>query len=156
MKMIGWLLSVFLLLSLLTGCASAPTDSCPVTEPLLIKPPEDSAVNNPPVEGYYFVNKDRSILASAWWTGQDDNYLYANGNGIKMGWFRPEGAELKITGQRIDAQAPSLEVSIPCCYPTRFQATGLFFPTGGCWEITAKAENSVLTFIVEVAPEPSK
>jgi hypothetical protein len=67
-----------------------------------------------------------------------------------MGWFRPAAANLEITGQRIDAQAPPLEAHIPCCYPTRFQATGLYFPTAGCWEVTAKAGQSELSFVVWV------
>ncbi|HSG45551.1 MAG TPA: hypothetical protein VLA72_20585 [Anaerolineales bacterium] len=145
------LLGMILFLSM-TGCASPPAESCPVTEPLWIKTPEDSAVGNAPVEGYYFVNEDRSIWASAWWTGEEEKYLTASENGIKTGWFRPVGVELQITGQRIDAQAPPLGAHVPCCYPTRFQATGLYFPTEGCWEVTAKVEDSILTFIVQVAP----
>ena len=145
------LLEMILFLSL-TGCASISSESCSVTKPLWIKPPDDSAVGNASVEEYYFVNDDRSIWASAWWTGEAEKYLTASENGIKMGWFRPAGAELQITGQRIDAEAPPLDAHIPCCYPTRFQATGLHFPTEGCWEVTAKAEDSVLSFIVKVAP----
>ncbi len=69
-----------------------------------------------------------------------------------MGWFRPEGASLKITGKRLDGQGPPLEAHVPCCYPTRFQATGLSFPTEGCWEVTAKAAKSELLFVVWVEP----
>lgn len=152
MKVVTRSINIFLLFFILTGCTSGQTASCPVTEPLWIKPPEDSAVNDTPTEGYYFVNEDRSIWASAWWTGQDGYTLYAKEDGFKEGWFRPAGAELKITGQRLDAQAPPLESHVPCCYPTRFQATSLYFPTEGCWEVTAKAEDSILTFTVEVAP----
>ncbi|HKI54810.1 MAG TPA: hypothetical protein VJ987_11845 [Anaerolineales bacterium] len=152
MKIITRLMSILLFLSVLTGCVSASGDSCPVTEPIWIKPPEDSAVGNSPVEGNYFVNEDHSIWASAWWTEQGENYLHIDEDGIKVGWFRPEGAEMQITGKRIDAQAPPLESYIPCCYPTRFQATGLYFPTEGCWEVTARAEDSVLSFIVQVEP----
>lgn len=134
-----------------------PTDStsatsCPVTEPLWIKPPDDPAVLNPPEYGYYYVNPDHSIWASAWWTGEEENLLRATEEGIKMGWFRPAGAALEITGHRLDGQSLPLDVDVPCCYPTRFQATGLFFPEPGCWEIKAKAEESVLTFIVKVYP----
>lgn len=145
---------IFLLATvLLTACSiSKSENSCPVTEPLWIKPPDDSAIGNAPVEGYYFVNEDSSIWASAWWTEQDGNYLRVDEDGIKVGWFRPEGTELQITGQRLDAQAPPLEARTPCCYPTRFQSSGIYFPTEGCWEVTAKAQNSVLSFIVQVAP----
>jgi len=123
---------------------------CPLTEPVWVKPPDDSAVLTPPEFGYYFVNADRSILASAWWT--EEYPLRAGEDGNKLGWFRPAGATLAITGRRIDAEAPPMEAHIPCCYPTRFQATGLVFPAEGCWEVTAKAAESELTFVVWVEP----
>ena len=131
---------------------STAAPACPLSEPSWLKPPEDSAVLNPPDFGHYFVNEDRSIWASAWWIGQEEEYLRASEEGIKVGWFRPAGAELEITGRRIDGDAPALEADIPCCYPTRFQATGLSFPTAGCWEVTARAAESELSFVVSVAP----
>lgn len=147
------ILIFILLLSLyLVGCKANEESACSITEPVLAKPPEDSAVSGSPEEGSYYVNNDRSIWASAWWTDQEETYLRAGEEGVKVGWFRPEGADLEITGQRIDAEAAPLEAHIPCCYPTRFQATGLYFPTEGCWEITAKAAESELTFVVWVAP----
>jgi hypothetical protein len=162
---------VLLLSALLTGCAaigtmasgaspetpsaaaveSSPASDCPVTEPVWAKPPEDSAVQNPPAYGYYFVNEDRSIWSSAGRSESEDS-LRAGEEGNKVGWFRPEGAALVITGERIDGQAPPLEAHVPCCYPTRFQATGLSFPTEGCWRVTAKAADRVLSFVVAVEP----
>ena len=125
----------------LTACTAMNTAArdCPITEPDWALPPEDSAVQDAPAHGYYFVNEDRSMWASAWWTKQDENYLRAGEEGIKVGWFRPAGPELEVTGQRLDAQAPPLEFHAPCCYPTRFQASGVGFPTPGCWEVTARA-----------------
>jgi hypothetical protein len=105
------------------------------------------------VYGYYFLNEDRSIWASAWWEEQEENSLRVSNEGIKVGWFRPAGAELGITGQRLDGEAPPLEAEASCCYPTRFQASGLYFPTEGCWEVTAKAADSKLSFVVWVEPE---
>jgi hypothetical protein len=165
-------LTTLLLLSVLVACTRAPAEStsatpvlitpttseqsdsraCPLAESIWVKPPDDSAVQDPPAFGYYFVNEDRSIWASAWWTGQEDYPLRASKEGVKVGWFRPAGVALEITGQRIDAQAAPLEAHIPCCYPTRFQATGLYFPTAGCWEVTAKAADSELSFVVLVEP----
>jgi hypothetical protein len=148
-------LTIFFVLVLLVACSSAPTQqgtSCPLTEPAWIKPPEDSAVLSPPEFGSYFVNADQSIWASAGWASERENYVRASGGGIKVGWFRPSGAALEITGRRLDAQAPPLEAHVPCCYPTRFQASGLVFPTEGCWEVTARAADSELSFVVQVTP----
>ena len=107
---------------------------------------------NPPQFGYYLVNADQSILASAWWFESEDYPLQAGEDGNKIGWFRPAGAELEITGRRLDAQAPPLEAHASCCYPTRFQASGVYFPAPGCWEVTARADNSLLKFMVLVEP----
>ena len=160
-KLVQFYAPIFILLPcvLLVACTAnkqsavdVSAGTCPVTETVWAKPPEDSAVAGSSEYGYYFVNEDRSIWASAWWTDQEGNYLNAGEEGIKIGWFRPEGAELEISGQRIDAQAPPLDAHIPCCYPTRFQSTGLVFPTEGCWEVMATAENSVLSFVIKVEP----
>lgn len=150
---------IFLCLSALVACTgTSPTESdlansCAITEPVWAKPPNDAAVQGEPGFGYYFINEDQSIWAAAWWAEPELEYLLvASENGIKTGWFRPAGATLEITGQRLDAQAPPLEAHVPCCYPTRFQATGLSFPTEGCWQVTARAADSELSFVVEVAP----
>jgi len=157
--------SFFLFVSvLLTGCAAvnslvsgASTETpaagdCPETEAVWVKPPEDAAVLDTPDFGYYYVNEDSSIWASAWWTEKDEYRLRVSEEGVKVGWFRPAGAELDITGRRIDAESPPLEAHASCCYTTRFQASGLYFPTQGCWEVTAKAEDRILSFIVFVEP----
>lgn len=72
---------------------------------------------------------------------------------MKFGWFRGEGlrGKLKIHGKRLDAPAPPLRASIPCCYgETGFQATGLIFPTDGCWEVTGEVADTSLTFVTRV------
>jgi len=132
--------------------AGTSASACPVSEPVWAKPPDDPAVQGSPEYGYYFVNQDRSIWASAWWTEDEEYHLRVSEEGVKVGWFRPAGAVLEITGQRLDAQAPPLETHVPCCYPTRFQATGLILPTEGCWEVTAKAADSELSFVLSVEP----
>jgi hypothetical protein len=109
-------------------------------------------VDGEPALGFYYVNADQSILASAWWFEPDADALRAGGDGVKVGWFRPAGATLEVSGRRLDGEAPPLHSHVPCCYPTRFQASGLVFPTEGCWEVTARAADQVLTFIVRVEP----
>ena len=138
--------------SLISGSSLAesnPANECPVSEPLWVKPPDDAAVQDSPAHSHYIVNEDRSIWVSAWWT---DYPLRVSDGGAKVGWFRPAGAELEITGQGLDGQSAAFEAHIPCCYPTRFQATGLIFPVEGCWEVTAMAEDKELSFILWVEP----
>jgi hypothetical protein len=144
-----------LLLALLTACSStavalAPTpadsrastrtpdpsptettsaNACQVTEPEWLKPADDPAVQNPPDFGHYFVNQDLSIWASAWWPVEEEQYPRLNKEGFKVGWFRPEGAPLEITGRRIDGQAPRSRPR-SCCYPTDFKR--FVFSHRGC------------------------
>ena len=153
-----WLMAL-LLLFVTAACAGAPFSQdtaqrdCPLTKPAWEKPPADAAIPDASAYSYYFVNEDRSIWASAGWAGKEEAPLQVHEEGIKVGWFRPAGATLEISGHRLDAEAPRLESDIPCCYPTRFQAAGIYFPTEGCWEVNAKAEDKELSFVVWVEPK---
>lgn len=141
---------------LLTGCSvfntPDPSAACPVTEPVWVLAPADPAVDDPPAYGYFFVNEDRSIWASAGWAKSEEFGLRVSEGRAKVGWFRPAGVNLEIAGRRIDGEAQPLQFHIPCCYPTRFQASGLYFPAAGCWEVTAKAGEGNLSFVVWVDP----
>jgi hypothetical protein len=72
---------------------------------------------------------------------------------MKFPWWRGSAAhgELSIEGRRLDASAPSLQADIPAGYgEDGFQATGLLFPTVGCWEITARSGGAQLTVVQKV------
>lgn len=133
--------------------AQAAAENCPVTQPEWVKPPEDAAAPNEPAFGNYYLNRDRSIWVGAYWADNENYVLRVDKNGIKVGWFRPAGETLVITGKRIDGDAPPLASHVPCCYPTRFQATGLYFPKEGCWQVTGRAASSEIVFYVRVLPE---
>ena len=90
MKIFIRTLLAFLLLLALTSC-TANNDTCPLTRPEWLLAPDDPAVSNPPAYGNYFVNEDLSIWASAWRTDSEEYQLSASEDGIKVGWFRPEG-----------------------------------------------------------------
>jgi len=77
---------------------------------------------------------------------------YVSGtNGNKVLWVRPRGTNLKVAGRRLDGDdAEELRVDIPCCYPTGFQASRVYFPTSGCWEVTAMAGDSELRFVTKI------
>jgi hypothetical protein len=58
---------------------------------------------------------------------------------------------LTITGRRLDAPAPPLAASVPSGYgDTGFQASGAYFPTEGCWQVTGKVASTSLTFVTFV------
>jgi hypothetical protein len=71
--------------------------------------------------------------------------------GWKLGWWRVTPGALAITGQRLDADAKPLVAHVPDGYGTQgFQATGVSFPTDGCWEVTGQAGGEPLTFVTYV------
>jgi len=57
---------------------------------------------------------------------------------------------LRITGRRIDAPGAPLKANVPNGYGSGFQATGLTFPTTGCWRVTGRFKRAQLTFTVLV------
>ncbi len=70
---------------------------------------------------------------------------------MKFPWWRGVRGPLTVEGRRIDAPAPPLRARIPGGYrDSGFQATGLIFPTPGCWEVTGRAGEASLTFVVMV------
>lgn len=74
--------------------------------------------------------------------------------GMKWGWWRGVNGQLTIEGRRLDAPAPPLQADIPAGYgETGFQATGLIFPTEGCWQVTGKAGEAELTFVTLVVKQ---
>ena len=83
---------------------------------------------------------------SAWAEIRPDGSIEA-----KLGWWRGVRGALSIQGERLDAASPPLRASIPAGYgPRGFQATGLIFPTTGCWRVTGTVGDATLTFVVRV------
>jgi hypothetical protein len=69
----------------------------------------------------------------------------------KLPWWRMAGGDLTITGRRLDAPAPPLTSRVPGGYGNiGFQASGVTFPTGGCWQVTGSAAHTSLTFVTLV------
>jgi hypothetical protein len=82
----------------------------------------------------------------------DSRFVESDGSiGWKLGWWRIVSGTLMITGRRLDAPAPPLRASVPDGYgPKGFQASGVYFPTEGCWELTGTVGGSELTFVTFV------
>lgn len=78
--------------------------------------------------------------------------ISANGSiGWKLGWWREVSGDLTITGMRLDGDAPPLEADVPSGYgPTGFQASGVTFPTTGCWQVTGHVGSASLTFVTYI------
>jgi hypothetical protein len=129
---------------------SAP--ACPVTEPTAAPASfaerlfgSAEAVGNEDlwVGG---IGRDGVIVA-------DHRMVAADGTiGWKLGWWRTTPGFLSITGRRLDAEAKPLRATVPEGYgASGFQASGVDFPTGGCWEITGRAGGEPLSFVTFVA-----
>jgi hypothetical protein len=70
---------------------------------------------------------------------------------MKFWWWRLVKGNLTIEGRRLDGPASSLRADIPQGYgDIGFQATGLIFPTPGCWEVTGHVGHGHLTFVTQV------
>jgi hypothetical protein len=77
-----------------------------------------------------------------------DGSVYA-----KVGWWRGVPGQLVVRGRRLDAQAPPFrgDVGTVASYEaTGFVASGLTFPSVGCWQVVGKVWRASLTFVVKI------
>jgi hypothetical protein len=130
-----------------------PADAgrCPVTRPNGASPPGVGAQAG--------VNHGNTKLWTALWPGgvikAEPDYVDKDGSiHMKFGWWRGVSGRLSIQGRRLDAPAPPLRAEVPDGYGDRgFQASGVIFPTEGCWEITGQvgaARLTVVNFVIKV------
>ena len=118
---------------------------CPVTRPdPALRPPPDAVGGT-------------ELLANQIWYGNEALWLILPADGVahsgKVMWWRTATGLLAIAGRRLDGPAPPLAAQIPDGYgETGFQATGVDFPTPGCWEVTGTVAQRVLRFVVAVYP----
>ena len=121
--------------------ATSPPFECNVTRGILQTKTgtvEKMALGNGP----WIINQDRTIWAA------DQPYI-AN-RVVNTVWMRPANTELKISARRLDGDAPQLTVGPAAPYRTGYVAVGVVFPAPGCWEVTATAGESTLTYITRV------
>lgn len=158
----------------LAASPAASPVACPVTQP--------NGVQQPPsahVFGRGHGDYGNGALWTPLWTWGEgaivvpESHVQADGSlgPMKWPWWRGVPGPLVVTGRRLDAPAPPLQVygpggrllaepplssgEINVVYPeTAFLPTGLVFPTAGCWEITAHVNEATLTFTtLVVAPQ---
>jgi hypothetical protein len=80
----------------------------------------------------------------------DDNLNRRGEIVAKFPWDRAVRGRLRITGERLDADAPSLRAHVPDYGPIGLQSTALVFPSEGCWEVTGRVADTSLTFVTSV------
>lgn len=79
----------------------------------------------------------------------DKRFIEKDGSiSMKFGWWREVHGRLTITGRRLDADAPPLRGALPDGYgQSGFQASGVYFRTEGCWEVSGRVGTTTLTFV---------
>jgi hypothetical protein len=138
-------------------------DTCPVTRPPdpPFTPPAPYPQSAPGEDFWYGTD--------SLWTAVPQNGAWSalpyNPEGFtqKVFWWRkgyswteePE-PQLAVTGQRLDAPAPPLNVSKATNAFSEgigsAMLVGVDFPTSGCWEVTGHYRDVVLSFVVWVGP----
>jgi len=99
---------------------------------------------------------EKSALGTGPWIINDDRTIWASDQPfvakrpVTTVWMRPANTELAIVARRLDGDAPRLTVGPAEPFQTAYIATPLTFPSSGCWEVTATAGTSRLTFITRV------
>ena len=75
---------------------------------------------------------------------------------VDFNWRTEWPVTLKVTGRRLDGNAPPLLASQATNAmvdgPTPAMLVGVYVPTPGCWEITGEYKGEKLSFVVWVKP----
>ena len=74
---------------------------------------------------------------------------------VDFDYRRKEDYDLKVTGRRLDGDAPPLvvdKVTNALFVPNAAMLSGVYVPTPGCWEITGEYRGEKLSFVVWVQP----
>ncbi len=152
----GYKFILFVLtLLFMASCARSNTPLCPVTAPNRSTPPgeTDSGLNHGNSKIWTVLWPEGTIRFEPGGPGE----IRPDGSlAMKFPWWRGEGVvgPLQIEGKRLDGEAPPLQADIPEGYgDTGFQASGLIFPTEGCWQVTGRVGEAELTFITRVVNE---
>jgi hypothetical protein len=169
-------LRLVLLISLMAFTVTGqqkPPASCPVTAPPAIPftPPAPYELDN--YDNTFWIGTDKLWTArpksAVWTTGprepgheQDVQPLTAKTfwASVDFNWRTEWPVTLKVTGRRLDGNAPPLLASQATNAmvdgPTPAMLVGVYVPTPGCWEITGDYKGHQLSFVVWVKPAVSK
>lgn len=132
----------------------ASTRECEVSLPNGSAPPGGEAG-----EQFYGNGKIWAVLWPNGIIAPTRDYVRPDGSiGMKIPWWaNGTKGELRIFGRRLDRPGRPLRVlGINAGWPrkdqhgTRFWASGLIFPTEGCWEVTGRVGTDELIFVTVV------
>lgn len=121
----------------------------------------ESAVSPTPPNAWMGTLSTHWLRQGTLWMGytRAEHAFVARPKGQKIGWFRDKGSRwgrLRVSGSRINGDAPPLKVDIPASYPFRegFQSSALTFSAPGCREIVARVGLTArFVFVVRVESE---
>lgn len=158
------------------GATPIPTPPSPPADPSVTPPPDAtataSAIRDRQVASRPYPIPASCAVTQAVITEQAGIPIWLQGSGIHAGLYnygalfqgrnkvlwlidqRPSGT-VAISGQRLDATAPALEVQITEAIDSYGKAvwpSTLSFPTPGCWHIHAQADNQTLDVTTYVYP----
>jgi hypothetical protein len=143
---------------------AAPPESCPVTRPpeALFTPPAPYPSAPPGEQAFWYGTEAlwTVVPETGVWSGLPDN---PGGYTQKVLWWRKGYSwtaepqpRLTVSGRRLDAPAPPLNVSRATnAFAEDIQSAmlvGVDFPTLGCWQIAGQYAGTELSFVVWVAP----
>jgi len=134
-------------IGIVTACTDSPAGPHHAAIPPVATPP--TAGNVPQTSAYgngklfvWALDVHGTIVAPPDMVNRDGSI------GWKFPWMRMVPGSLTITGRRLDAPAPPLKSYVPFGYGhTGFQASGVTFPSEGCWQITGKVDHTSVTFV---------
>ncbi|MET9242493.1 hypothetical protein [Nonomuraea sp. NPDC003709] len=151
-------LPVVLTLAAVLSCPACSSGAGPGDCPVTLPSPAPTSSNGTP--GPFF-GRESSHGAGSLWVGglEPDGVIEAGADfvrpdgsiSMKYGWWRGVAGKLEISGRRLDGPAAPLRSDVPDGYgDTGFQATGVYFPVEGCWEVTGRVGSARLTFVTLV------
>ncbi|MGE5222085.1 MAG: hypothetical protein ACM3PY_06590 [Omnitrophica WOR_2 bacterium] len=95
--------------------------------------------------GSWYRNPDGSI-----WIGTPASGAHKGEN--QFNWVVPAGAQVQISGMRLDIMAAPMTANLPSAGSGGIFTGTLDFPTDGCWQVAAQAGEKTAQFILYVAP----
>jgi beta-lactamase regulating signal transducer with metallopeptidase domain len=129
-----------------------------VAEPRAAAPPPIECKVSPAIQETK-MKETKAALGSGPWHINDDRTIWAwdqpyiAGAAVNTMWMKPANVDLVIIGRRLDGDSAPLKIQIAKDSTAGYIATAMTFPKSGCWEVTATAGSSTLTYVTRVDPQ---